>query len=115
MFFFSSRGRHTRCALVTGVQTCALPISAHVAHLAKLGAQVLHVELALRHLGRQPFGGVLLHRLGRLFDKARSEEHTSELQSLMRISYAVFCLKKKKKKSIITTKNKTYQSNKHLI
>src|SRR3546814_9050994 len=33
---------------------------------------------------------------------SRSEEHTSELQSLMRISYAVFCLKKKKKK----TKNK---------
>src|SRR3546814_3592901 len=29
----------------------------------------------------------------------RSEEHTSELQSLMRISYAVFCLKKKKKQS----------------
>src|SRR3546814_8440324 len=29
-------------------------------------------------------------------DRARSEEHTSELQSLMRISYAVFCLKKKK-------------------
>src|SRR3546814_5041834 len=34
--------------------------------------------------------------------RARSEEHTSELQSLMRISYAVFCLKKK-----ITTKNPT--------
>src|SRR3546814_5074103 len=33
--------------------------------------------------------------LGRLSDKGRSEEHTSELQSLMRISYAVFCLKKK--------------------
>src|SRR3546814_1978278 len=31
-------------------------------------------------------------------DALRSEEHTSELQSLMRISYAVFCLKKKKKK-----------------
>src|SRR3546814_7398737 len=31
----------------------------------------------------------------------RSEEHTSELQSLMRISYAVFCLKKKTKKKII--------------
>src|SRR3546814_5009153 len=28
-FFFSSRRRHTRCALVTGVQTCALPISAY--------------------------------------------------------------------------------------
>src|SRR3546814_4097272 len=32
----------------------------------------------------------------------RSEEHTSELQSLMRISYAVFCLKKKKIKNLIT-------------
>src|SRR3546814_9656245 len=29
IFFFSSRRRHTRCALVTGVQTCALPISKH--------------------------------------------------------------------------------------
>src|SRR3546814_9203419 len=36
---------------------------------------------------------------------ARSEEHTSELQSLMRISYAVFCLKKKKKQNK-HTKNK---------
>src|SRR3546814_10676568 len=34
--------------------------------------------------------------LARCFPSARSEEHTSELQSLMRISYAVFCLKKKK-------------------
>src|SRR3546814_1433106 len=33
----------------------------------------------------------------------RSEEHTSELQSLMRISYAVLCLKKKKKKSTCAT------------
>src|SRR3546814_2735596 len=33
---------------------------------------------------------------GRVEDKVRSEEHTSELQSLMRISYAVFCLKKKR-------------------
>src|SRR3546814_2599969 len=31
-----------------------------------------------------------------MFEHARSEEHTSELQSLMRISYAVFCMKKKK-------------------
>src|SRR3546814_10951319 len=30
LFFFSSRRRHTRCALVTGVQTCALPISAQI-------------------------------------------------------------------------------------
>src|SRR3546814_7629949 len=34
----------------------------------------------------------------------RSEEHTSELQSLMRISYAVFCLKKNKKNTTITNK-----------
>src|SRR3546814_4653256 len=41
----------------------------------------------------------------------RSEEHTSELQSLMRISYAVFCLKKKKtdKKRANTTRHRQYQ------
>src|SRR3546814_4646199 len=33
-------------------------------------------------------------------EASRSEEHTSELQSLMRISYAVFCLKKKKQKNL---------------
>src|SRR3546814_5902455 len=36
----------------------------------------------------------------------RSEEHTSELQSLMRISYAVFCLKKKKQNKTNETKNR---------
>src|SRR3546814_8436911 len=62
--------------------------------------------------------------------RARSEEHTSELQSLMRISYAVFCLKKKKVNNLrhrngnisdvttksqscthTTTKNETYNSS----
>src|SRR3546814_10284889 len=37
----------------------------------------------------------------------RSEEHTSELQSLMRISYAVFCLKKKNKKNTRTSSKQT--------
>src|SRR3546814_1697800 len=46
---------------------------------------------------RTEIGGVL-GGADRLLD--RSEEHTSELQSLMRISYAVFCLKKKKKNTI---------------
>src|SRR3546814_6033521 len=41
---------------------------------------------------------------------ARSEEHTSELQSLMRISYAVFCLKKKKKTA--TEPHRTHQQTK---
>src|SRR3546814_2612956 len=55
-----------------------------------------------RDIGRPPHPGrcgsssAALHRADRA-DAARSEEHTSELQSLMRISYAVFCLKKKKK------------------
>src|SRR3546814_6505954 len=46
-----------------------------------------------------PYGmsTTMRHFLGGLM-KYRSEEHTSELQSLMRISYAVFCLKKKKNK-----------------
>src|SRR3546814_9026723 len=50
----------------------------------------------------RPAGGALHDAQGRSRDRrragaARSEEHTSELQSLMRISYAVFCLTKKKK------------------
>src|SRR3546814_8774903 len=48
--------------------------------------------------GRDPrFRGALCRKSGPL----RSEEHTSELQSLMRISYAVFCLKKKKNKKLV--------------
>src|SRR3546814_9924728 len=43
------------------------------------------------------------------FTEPRSEEHTSELQSLMRISYAVFCLKKKKHLNIQITTNNTPQ------
>src|SRR3546814_10553354 len=46
-------------------------------------------------------GGIVQRLVGA---EARSEEHTSELQSLMRISYAVFCLKKKKQ-------NKQHHSN----
>src|SRR3546814_7961212 len=41
------------------------------------------------------------------FVSCRSEEHTSELQSLMRISYAVFCLKKKNKHNNTTNHNNT--------
>src|SRR3546814_9297893 len=43
--------------------------------------------------------------------KPRSEEHTSELQSLMRISYAVFCLKKKKQKRDKLTNSNTHVSH----
>src|SRR3546814_6351616 len=39
VFFFSSRRRHTRCALVTGVQTCALPISGILAAFAEANSK----------------------------------------------------------------------------
>src|SRR3546814_5779508 len=124
-FFFSSRRRHTRCALVTGVQTCALPIcpsfpgtrehriSTDVAHLrtdrqgpsggqqrvprqqqdqAYLSAQFAERDADVRSAGNQRQAACLDARAA-----LRSEEHTSELQSLMRISYAVFCLNKKKR------------------
>src|SRR3546814_2761132 len=71
----------------------ALPIFADFGHVPK--------EYA-RHRARHLFGGALFWRRHFADDRRlhrrrveRSEEHTSELQSLMRISYAVFCLKKK--------------------
>src|SRR3546814_4578861 len=111
-FFFSSRRRHTRCALVTGVQTCALPILA----LARSRAAQVRQQLATTKAERQSalmrvfqFVGDTSFDPGTvpIYDAAvshpdpagafdRSEEHTSELQSLMRISYDVFCLQKKK-------------------
>src|SRR3546814_261875 len=179
VFFFSSRRRHTRCALVTGVQTCALPIyeilsdtatrlvafSDDMDGLRKVPDNVPNQEMMAQHLGKpltqvpDPFGkfesfahhnnamlrdfldrfgfeyefvsATECYRAGRSDDALksvlthyeaimgvmlptlredrrktyspilpvcprtglvlRSEEHTSELQSLMRISYAVFC------------------------
>src|SRR3546814_7822015 len=62
---------------------------------------VAHAEVLALALAGQAVGSFSL-------ESHRSEEHTSELQSLMRISYAVFCLKKKKNTS--TTPNyHTYQ------
>src|SRR3546814_6217900 len=181
LFCFASRRRHTRCALVTGFQTCALPILAwkivfvEVEGIDRVNifqATMLGMRRALEgvlpaletrscvaridgnHLPRPlpcpaeawiggdardrsimaasilakvardrfmrelheawPQYGFDLHKgystpthLASLRAHgpcpqhrrsfARSEEHTSELQSLMRISYAVFCLKKKNK------------------
>src|SRR3546814_4777945 len=50
--------------------------------------------------------GIVDQSIGQRHGGERSEEHTSELQSLMRISYAVFCLKKKKTHNTITIKHK---------
>src|SRR3546814_1537384 len=141
LFFFSSRRRHTRCALVTGVQTCALPICSRAntdaaqlnglfgfenhlndvfpegvdgGNLLNLGSNTSNLgsgtvdreeEINLRVAAvitqKLPNGNMVLY--GRQEVRVRSEEHTSELQSLMRISYAVFCLKKKNTSSKITS------------
>src|SRR3546814_10472731 len=73
---------------------------------------------AARRLQRGLFWGQVTHRLRRIAAVAvfvgvgwRSEEHTSELQSLMRISYAVFCLKKKKREINTTKEKMKMQSN----
>src|SRR3546814_7078228 len=114
LLFFSSRRRHTRCALVTGVQTCALPISVAedgsavvpllgghrgANDLERRVAQPLGIEAAVTPAGDRRFGIALDAppagwRLANPAHYKRSEEHTSELQSLMRIPSAVFCFKK---------------------
>src|SRR3546814_7634820 len=162
--FCSSKRRHTRCALVTGVQTCALPIlTGDYMRVRNCGVcgQVVPGAVSFTTLSGYPgrynsrsevdqfarnkthgfsltidhdadafkLRSISAYRKLRghiLFDTdgspetvanieydaqraktlsqefhiisptGRSEEHTSELQSLMRISYAVFCLKKKK-------------------
>src|SRR3546814_4882121 len=127
-FEFSSSRRHTSCALVTGVQTCALPIYVEGVHLrfgpvargglrwsdrredfrtevlglvkAQMVKNTVIVPVGAKggfFVKRPPAGGDrdAVLKEGIACYQMRSEEHTSELQSLMRISYAVFCLKKK--------------------
>src|SRR3546814_1373431 len=89
------------------------PVRAFATHMCVAGGTALHRQhqavtadagecaAALGNVGRavvRTAGTEMRWAFG------RSEEHTSELQSLMRISYAVFCLKKKKQKVIIRTK-----------
>src|SRR3546814_9461602 len=71
-----------------------------------LATLAINADIDLRTVGRRTdrqTSRLLVKRIGKILENQdclfRSEEHTSELQSLMRISYAVFCLKKK-----ITTK-----------
>src|SRR3546814_5215012 len=116
------------CELVTGVQTCALPIcnasisafplrnastpcATAVSRLAP-STRFASLTVAFASKSGEPasqFASSSWLGVSTLSDRlamsdiascsARSEEHTSELQSLMRISYAVFCLKKKTQKT----------------
>src|SRR3546814_7209139 len=78
--------------------------SAGVQQVEAVVNQVLHAKYRLGIEGGRYLFGAENERAVRQAIAERSEEHTSELQSLMRISYAVFCLKKKKHK---ITKNNT--------
>src|SRR3546814_5273273 len=92
---------------------CSSDLIGRLAHDRKSGAS----RIAICGSHRTPRGQRLVHRRAeadRAYDRdqehrrgnsRRSEEHTSELQSLMRISYAVFCLKKKKKKKKQNSQN----------
>src|SRR3546814_4959921 len=66
-----------------------------VAAAASVLLDVAHILIAI------PFLADVLMRMAAAARDERSEEHTSELQSLMRISYAVFCLKKKNQTNTI--------------
>src|SRR3546814_8832681 len=93
------------CALVTGVQTCALPISGMSFVLCVGDSMVNPMNAtinppAIRRPGMEMPNESITHCPAKYVTSmtSRSEEHTSELQSLMRNSYAVFCLKKKNDK-----------------
>src|SRR3546814_5509438 len=73
--------------------------AARRAHVGKVGLADLHLlddRAAMLVVDVDDDGFIGFGALACLVLAIRSEEHTSELQSLMRISYAVFCLKKKK-------------------
>src|SRR3546814_7396605 len=87
--FRSPTERATRSALALrkGAAWTVLIVDGSAGTAAKRSAAMSVVRVGLHPVGYQTESF------------ARSEEHTSELQSLMRISYAVFCLKKKKLKT----------------
>src|SRR3546814_4453524 len=95
------------------VTVCVTPaeVAAELPAIAADGRGCVRVLVKLRHLHCRAEGDLTHLVIGRDLacfgndlgsGERRSEEHTSELQSLMRISYAVFCLKKKKNISLKT-------------
>src|SRR3546814_6774705 len=92
--------RYVSAGVIDPHQEVAVVLPMCVEHVDVIGQRFLGVDhqcrlagVGVEHLQLRGEGRVLA------LATARSEEHTSELQSLMRISYAVFCLKKKKSKN----------------
>src|SRR3546814_7384421 len=70
LLFFSSRRRHTRCALVTGVQTCALPILANQRESIDVAQRSLHLSRRSFEVGNS--GVLQILESERLYQRARS-------------------------------------------
>src|SRR3546814_1455439 len=79
-------------------------------HVVRLRDALL-LALSRHRLGPSVRGAALRRQARSSWRPHRSEEHTSELQSLMRISYAVFCLKKKNKTKQTANYKDTIRNN----
>src|SRR3546814_16409826 len=114
LFFFSSRRRHTRCALVTGVQTCALPIFGlkgihrafvpneqyrHFAHFSYPFAKRRKSYL-------QDHGRFIVPRWANCYGAGRSEERRVGKELSVRVDLGGRRIIKKKKKNINLTTHK---------
>src|SRR3546814_1589617 len=94
--------REPRCRDVIRWSKCSVAVLVFASRSARAWGIAADVHLRIRIFIRLPFRSAR-HQWGQrgrdIAVPTRSEEHTSELQSLMRISYAVFCLKKKNKQA----------------
>src|SRR3546814_8479869 len=91
------------CVLPVGAARRRIKAEAVVGELAGAQRSLARPREQHRHVGLAPRGVEEAAGGDKVDLDLRSEKHTSELQSLMRISYAVFCLNKKKKKGTTTT------------
>src|SRR3546814_1150672 len=105
--------RSTRTDTLFPYTTLFRSLAHHESNPSKYADKIMHSSVRKHHCMF-----TLTHTCKQAFSAFyRSEEHTSELQSLMRISYAVFCLKKKKtitnNKTQIMTKHQTHKQKAH--